>query len=274
MKVFVIAEIGINHNGDLSKAKDLILAAKEAGCDAVKFQKRTIDIVYSQEFLDSPRISPWGKTQREQKCGLEFGESEYAQIDKYCSELGIDWFASAWDVNSQRFLQKFPLKYNKIASAMLTNLELLRIVASERKKTFISTGMSTIEEIEMAVNIFKNFECPFELMHCNSSYPCEENDVNLKVMDTLSAKFGVAVGYSGHERDYFPTLCAVARGATSVERHITLDKSMYGSDQKASLDIKEFGDMVAQIRRIESILGTSQKVITVPELEIRKKLRH
>ena len=171
MKTFVIAEIGINHNGDLELTKKLIDAASEAGCNAVKFQKRTIDLVYTKEELDQPRISPWGTTNREQKYGLEFTKEQYDEIDSYCKQKKIEWFASAWDLESQKFLQQYNLRYNKIASALLTNLDLLRMVAKERKYTFISTGMSTMEEIKVAVDIFREEDCDFELMHCNSTYP-------------------------------------------------------------------------------------------------------
>ena len=184
-KTFIIAEIGINHNGDMKICKELIDGAVYAGSDAVKFQKRTIDLVYSKELLDSPRESPWGNTQRAQKEGLEFGEKEYNEIDKYCNEKGIYWFASAWDCLSQQFLQKFELKYNKIASAMLTNHELLEITAKEKKYTYISTGMSSYDEIDKAVEIFRKYDCPMELMHCNSTYPMRNEDANLLMIPQL-----------------------------------------------------------------------------------------
>ena len=166
--VFVTAEIGINHNGDLGIAKQLIDWSYLSGCDAVKFQKRTIDKVYTKEYLDSYRESPWGTTQREQKEGLEFGKEEYDIIDAYCKEKRIEWYASAWDVDAQLFLRQYHLKYNKIASAMLTNMELLQTVAEEKKYTFVATGMSTYDEIDAAVEVFKKNNCPYELLHCNS----------------------------------------------------------------------------------------------------------
>ena len=184
-KIFFIAEIGINHNGDLKICKKLILLSKKAGFDAVKFQKRDINEVYTKELLDSHRESPWGKTQRQQKEGLEFGENEYAEIDKYCKELNIEWFASAWDLKSIEFLKKYNLKFNKIASAMIVDKNFLREVAKEKKHTFISTGMSTMEDIENAVNIFKEENCSFELMHCVSTYPMDVEDANLNVINTL-----------------------------------------------------------------------------------------
>ncbi len=272
-KVFLIGEIGINHNGDLEIAKKLIDGAVEAGCDAVKFQKRTIDLVYTKEYLESFRESPWGKTQREQKEGLEFEKNEYDVIDQYCKEKGIEWFASAWDIEAQKFLQHYKLKYNKIASAMLTNIELLMEVAKEKKYTFISTGMSTFDEIATAVNIFKQYNCPFELMHTNSTYPMKNEDANLLMISSLKEKFNCNVGYSGHEVGRVVSLAAVAQGATSLERHITLDRTMYGSDQAASLPIKELGRLVEDIKTVEKALGTGEKVFTSDELAIREKLR-
>ena len=229
MPIFFIAEIGINHNGDIEIAKDLIRVAKDAGCDAVKFQKRTIDLVYSKESLDLYRASPWGTTQRAQKEGLEFGYDEYKEIDRYCKEMGIAWFASAWDLESQKFLRQFNCKYNKIASPMLTYETLLQEVSSERKHTFISTGMSDVKNIDRAVQIFREAECPFELMHCISTYPMDDEDANLNCIVTLRDRFGCNVGYSGHEVGLAVSYAAAALGITSLERHITLDRAMYGS---------------------------------------------
>lgn len=187
MKPFVIAEIGINHNGDIQIAKNLIDIAKNAGCDAVKFQKRNLNTVYTRELLDSPRESPWGTTQRDQKNGLEFGKEEYDIIDAYCKENNIEWLASAWDVESQNFLKQYESNYNKVASAMLTHIPLLTEIAREKKHTFISTGMSTFRTIDQAVAIFKDNNCPFTLLHCVSTYPCEDNECNLSVMKELKA---------------------------------------------------------------------------------------
>lgn len=273
MPVFIIAEIGINHNGDLELAKRLIRAAADRGCDAVKFQKRTVEAVYTKEFLDSPRESPWGHTQRDQKLGLEFGQAEYEEIDAYCRECGIQWSASAWDVGSQHFLRSFDLPFNKIASAMLTHTELLRAVAEEGKHTFLSTGMSTEAEIDAAVEIFRRAGCPFELMHCNSTYPMAEEEANLRTISYLRDRYACDVGYSGHETDTFVSVCAVAMGATSIERHITLDRTMYGSDQKASLEPSELARLVEQIRRCERALGLYGKTLSDGELAVRKKLR-
>lgn len=273
MKTYIIAEIGINHNGDMKIAKKLIDIAVIAGCDAVKFQKRTIDKVYSKEMLDSPRVSPWGNTQRMQKEGLEFSENEYDEINEYCKVKVIDWFASSWDIDSQKFLQKYHLKYNKVASAMLTNYELLKEIASEGKYTFISTGMSNYEEINKAIEIFKNRNCPFELMHCNSTYPMRNEDANLLMIKKLKEKYDCKVGYSGHEKGTLVSICAVTLGATSIERHITLDKTMYGSDQGASIEPYELFKLVKDIREVEKILGNGEKILSQAELEVKKKLR-
>lgn len=271
--VFVTAEIGINHNGNMEICKKLIDGAVLAGCDAVKFQKRTVDKVYTKEYLDSYRESPWGTTQREQKMGLEFGEKEYEEIDKYCKEKKIEWFASAWDVDAQDFLASFNLKYNKIASAMLTNIPLLEKVAKERRYTFIGTGMSSWEEIDAAVEIMRHFDCPFELMHCNSTYPMPKEDANLKLIPVMKERYGCKVGYSGHETGRIVSTSAVALGATSIERHVTLDQTMYGSDQAASLTMMDMMRLVSDIRTIETVLGTGERVISEIELETRKKLR-
>lgn len=273
MSVFIIAEIGINHNGDLELAKRLIDLVVEAGCDAVKFQKRTVDKVYSQEMLDSPRESPWGHTQRAQKEGLEFGWAEYDTIDAYCQKKGIAWFASAWDVDSQKFLRRYNLKYNKVASAMLTRDDLLEEIAGEGRYTFISTGMSTWKEIDHAVELFQRKNCPFELMHCNSTYPMEDEDANLALISVLKERYGCKVGYSGHERDIWPSVLSVAAGASSIERHITLDKTMYGSDQKASIEPDQLRKLVQEVRRAEIIMGSGQKRLSPAEQAVRAKLR-
>jgi N-acetylneuraminate synthase len=272
-KVFICAEIGINHNGDMSLAKKLIDAAVTAGCDAVKFQKRDIDLVYAKEFLDSPRESPWGSTQRAQKEGIELSEAEYDAIDEYSREKNIEWFASSWDVESQKFLRKYNLKYNKIASAMLTRYDILETVAVEGRYTFISTGMSTYDEIDIAVQIFEEHECPYELMHTNSTYPMKDEDANLLVMTKLRERYGCKVGYSGHEAGTLVTIAAVALGAASIERHITIDRGMYGSDQRASIEPHELRRLVRDIRIVERALGSGEKILSEAELAIRRKLR-
>ena len=273
--VFITAEIGINHNGNIEIAKKLIDVAKECNCNAVKFQKRTIETVYSKEVLDTPRDSPWGTTTREQKLGLEFNRKEYDIIDSYCKQKQIQWYASAWDIDSQLFLRHYNLKYNKVASSMLTHTELLKLIAEERKHTFISTGMSTLEEIKDAIDIFRNTNCPFELLHTNSSYPMKIEEANLKCMQTLREKFNCDVGYSGHEAiGYLICVTAVILGASSIERHISLDRSMYGSDQPASLEPRGLRELVSSARKIEISLGTSKiGHITKEEYELAKKLR-
>ena len=272
--MFITAEIGINHNGSIEIAKKLIDIAKSAGCDAVKFQKRNIEKVYSKKLLEQPRESPWGTTQRAQKLGLEFSEKDYKIIDNYCKKKKIPWYFSCWDVDSQIQMRKFNTKYNKVASAMLVHTKLLEEIAKEKKYTFISTGMSTIKDIENAVKIFKKFKCTFELLHSHSSYPMSINEANLKVIQTLQKKFKCKVGYSGHETgSYLVCVCAVMLGATSIERHITLDRAMYGSDQAASLGPEGIFRLVRDIRNIEKILGDGKKIIWTSELPAMKKLR-
>jgi|TARA_R110000824_G_scaffold54535_6_gene150479 N-acetylneuraminate synthase len=273
MNTFVIAEIGINHNGSVSIAKQLIDIAKSAGCNAIKLQKRTIDEVYSLEELDKDRDSPWGTTNRAQKEGLEFCKEEYDAIDRYCKEEDIEWFASAWDLNSQKFLQQYNCRYNKVASALLTHKELLTEIAREGKKTFISTGMSTLEEIDSAIKIFQDADCPYELMHCNSTYPMKVENANLSVMKLLKDRYQCDVGYSGHETGIVVSVAAVAMGATSVERHITLDRSMYGSDQAASLEPEGLRRLVKYIDTVEQSVGEPKKLVTQQEEEIKGKLR-
>ncbi len=274
MSIFITAEIGINHNGSMEICKKLIDAAKNAGCDAVKFQKRNIEKVYTSEILDSLRESPWGKTQRDQKNGLEFGQSEYEEINDYCKKKDIEWYASAWDLDSQDFLKQFNLKHNKIASAMTIYLELAKKIAEEKKHTLISTGMTTYEEIQKVVDIFKLNQCSFELMHTVSTYPMKPEDANLNMIKTLKNKFDCDVGYSGHEVSLAISFAAVAFGISSLERHITLDRSMYGSDQSASIEPHGFQNLVETVRELEKALGSGKKVILPEELEIAKKLRN
>ena len=273
MSIFIVAEIGINHNGDMALCKELIDIAVDTGCNAVKFQKRDIDSVYTLEFLDSPRESPWGTTQRDQKSGLEFGKSEYAEIDKYCKEVGIEWFASAWDLKSQEFLQQFDCKYNKVASAMIVYEDLLKMIASEGKHTFISTGMATYDDIQKAVDIFKLENCPFELMHTISTYPMRDNHANLNLINTLRTKYQCDVGYSGHEVGLAISYAAAACGITSLERHITKDRSMYGSDQSASVEASGLRQLVGAVRKIEEAMGDGVKRILKEEEPIAKNLR-
>ena len=271
--IFIIAEIGINHNGNMKIAKQLIDVAIDCGADAVKFQKRTIDIVYTEEQLNVYRESPWGTTMREQKKGLEFGEKEYKEIDQYCKEKKIEWFASAWDLESLKFLKQFNLKYNKVASAMIVYEDLLEEIASEKKHTFISTGMCTVEDIDKAVEIFKKADCPFELMHTVSTYPMNDTDANLKCIETLKKRYNCDVGYSGHEVGLAISYAAAALGATSLERHITLSRAMYGSDQAASVEPLGFRTIVGVTRKIKLALGNGKIEILPKEIIIAEKLR-
>tara|TARA_B100000795_G_scaffold268924_2_gene256908 strand:+ start:1933 stop:2772 length:840 start_codon:yes stop_codon:yes gene_type:complete len=273
VSIVIVGEIGINHNGDMAICKKLIDVAKESGADCVKFQKRDIDQVYTQEFLDSPRESQWGTTQREQKLGLEFNLDEYEEIENYCKEKGIEWFASAWDINSQKFLRQFNLKYNKVASAMIVHHELLKEIASEGKHTFISTGMTTYDDIQCAVEIFRNVDCSFELMHTISTYPMKDTDANLNMIKTLREKFNCNIGYSGHEVGLAISYAAAAIGITSLERHITLDRSMYGSDQSASVEPSGFKQLVGAVRKIESSMGDGVKKTIEGEAAIAANLR-
>ncbi len=272
--IYIIAEIGINHNGSVEIAKKLIDNAVETGCDAVKFQKREVDYVYSKEILDQPRTSPWGKTQRDQKYGLEFSLSEYEEIDNYCKKKKIDWFASSWDKKSQVDMRKFNFKFNKIASAMATNLDFVELVASEKIPTFASTGMTEMNQIEALVQIFKKHDCDLMLMHTVSTYPSLETDLNLKCIQTLAEKFNLPIGYSGHEVSVSPSIIAASLGAGAIERHITLDRSMYGSDQSASLQKEGFRQLVSISRKIPMILGDGHKRILDSEKVIANKLRY
>ena len=273
MSIFVIAEIGINHNGSLDICKQLIDVATKAGADAVKFQKRTIDLVYTKELLDSHRESPWGTTQRDQKKGLELELEDYQEIDRYCKQQNIAWFASAWDLESQKFLRQFDCKYNKVASAMIVYEDLLREIASEKKHTFISTGMSMTTDIDLAVGIFRDANCPFELMHCVSTYPMDDRDANLRRIKTLRDSYKCNVGYSGHETGLAISYGAVGYGISSLERHITLDRAMYGSDQAASLEPVGFTSLIGGIRKIESAHGNGSLDMNPKEKSVADKLR-
>ena len=273
-KPYLIAEIGINHNGDMEVAKKLISNAKQANFDAVKFQKRDIELVYSKEILDAPRESPWGATQRDQKKGLEFETKEYDEIDNFCKSKNIEWFCSAWDVNSLNILKKYNLKYNKIASAMIVDKVLLNEVAKEKKHTFISTGMSTREDIDKAVEIFKSLNCSFELMHCVSTYPMAPEEANLETINSLKKIYKCDVGYSGHENGIAISLAATMMNISSLERHITLDRAMYGSDQTESLEIKGMEKLTSSIAKMYLAMGIAKLGhISDKEKVIAKKLR-
>lgn len=273
MSIFIIAEIGINHNGDLGIAKQLIDIAKFSGGNAVKFQKRTIDLVYTKEMLDSPRESPWGTTQRHQKEGLEFDLEEYKEIDSYCKQKGIEWFASAWDIESQKFLKQFNCKYNKVSSAMTVYEAFLKEVALEKKHTFISTGMTEDKQLDRVAEIFRKANCPFELMHCVSTYPMNDEEANLNRIKVLKDRYKCNVGYSGHEVGLAVSYGAAALGITSLERHITIDRAMYGSDQAASVEPIGFLQLVGAVRKIEKAMGDGNMLMNQKEILIAKKLR-
>ena len=273
-KPFIIGEIGINHNGDINIAKELISNAKKANFDAVKFQKRDINIVYSKEILETYRESPWGTTQREQKEGLELGLDEYKEIDQFCKKKEIKWFASAWDQNSLKFLDQFDLEFNKIASAMIVDLDFLHAVAERGKYTFISTGMSEKKQIDEAVKIFKSKKCDFELMHCVSTYPMRPEDANLSTINQIKETYRCKVGYSGHENGVAVSLAAMMMDISSLERHITLDRAMYGSDQAASLEFNGMQNLTMSIEKMLISLGEpSLGRVLEEEKPIAKKLR-
>jgi len=272
--VFIIAELGTNHMGDIQNAKKLINAAAFAGCDAVKLQKKNVEKIYTKEFLDSPIESPWGSTQRDMRQHREFNDNQFKQIDLHCKRKKIPWFVSCWDVESQIHMRKFRTKFNKIASAMLVHEKLLHTIAEEKKYTFISTGMSSLKDIEKAVKIFRKHHCPFELMHCHSAYPMPVEEANLKLIPFLKKKFRCKVGYSGHEAAAtYVSLPAVFLGATSIERHITLDRASYGTDQAASLEPKGLNTMIRDIRILEKIMGDGEKRVWKSEIPNQKKLR-
>jgi len=275
VKIKIIAEIGINHNGDINLAKKMITEAKECGADIVKFQKRDINIVYTEEFLKEKRESPWGSTQYDQKKGLEFEEKEYDQIDLFCKNIGIEWFASAWDLNSLNFLRKYNFEYNKIASAMIIDKNFLKEVAKLKKYTFISTGMCDLKDIDESVEIFNSENCPFELMHCVSVYPFDAKYANLQMINYYKDRYKCKVGYSGHEKSGLAiSYAAAAHGISSLERHFTTDRTLYGSDQAASIAPEGFSRLVGGIRVIESAFNSStdKKILDIEE-NVAKKLR-
>jgi N-acetylneuraminate synthase len=268
---YVVAEIGINHNGDIDLAKKLINVALGAGCDAVKFQKRTIDVVYSPEELAKPRESPFGMTNGDLKRGLEFEIEEYQEIDRYCREVKIDWFASCWDEASVDFIAQFRAPCFKVASASLTDDNLLRHTRAVGKPILLSTGMSTLKEVDHAVDILGKKD--LILLHACSTYPAYYEELNLHVIDVLRARYGVPVGYSGHETGLASTVAAAVLGACVVERHITLDRSMWGSDHAASLEPNGITRLIRDIRLIEKSMGDGVKRVLEREQPIIKKLR-
>jgi N-acetylneuraminate synthase len=271
--VFIIAEIGINHNGDLRIAKELMAMAKRVGCDAVKFQKRSPDLCVPEAEKAKVRETPWGQmTYLEYRHRTEFSENEYGELDAYASKVGISWSASAWDIESQLFLRHFNVPFNKVASAMITNLEFLRTVAAEKKITYVSTGMCGIKDIDEAVKIFRANECPVVLMHTVSTYPAPEETLNLSLIPYYVARYGLPVGYSGHESSVSPTVMAVALGAVAVERHVTLDRTMWGTDQAASLEERGLRELVTQIRKFQVVFGEPIKRLLPSEEAVKQKL--
>jgi N-acetylneuraminate synthase len=269
--VFVIAEIGINHNGDLEIAKKLIAAAKQTGCNAVKFQKRTINVVYTQEELSTPRESPFGKTNGDLKRGLELKLEDYQEIDIFCKDHDILWSASPWDEESVDFLAGFDVPYYKIAAASLTDAGLLRKIKEKGKPVIMSTGMSEMNEIDKAVALLNKEN--LVLMHCVSQYPAAPENINLRAMITLKERYGTLVGYSGHELDTVISSAAIGMGACVIERHFTLDRKMWGSDHKASIEPSEMEEMVKNIRLIEQAMGEPSLRCLPVEEPVRTKLR-
>lgn len=274
-KPFLIGEIGINHNGSLDLAKKLIELAVASGFDAVKFQKRDPEISTPEDQKYKLRQTPWGEmTYLDYKKKIEFGNKEFNEIDKLCKKKKIIWFASAWDLPSQKFLKKYKLKYNKVASAMLTNIDLIEKIAEERKLTLISTGMSTLKDISKAVNIFRKKKCKFVLMHCVSTYPCPDENLNLNLILTLKKKFKCEVGYSGHESTVSPSIIAHFLGAGYIERHITIDRSMWGTDQAASLSESGMKNLSSILNKSSKVLGDGKKKFSINEQNLLKKFKY
>lgn len=285
-RVALVAELGINHNGSLDVAKRLIDVAADTGCDAVKFQKRTVELVYSADELDKPRESPWGSTNRAQKLGLEFGIEEYGELDAYCRSRGIEWFASCWDLESVKFIDQFEgVRYHKVASALVTRRDLLRAMRDSGRSVMLSTGMSTIEEVETAiVELGSSLDT---VMHCTSTYPTAPSEVNMSVIDTMRCgrsltddtgrrcriPFGTRVGFSNHYSGLVWAPMAVALGAQVLEFHVTLDRTMYGSDQAASIEPDGVRRLVEHVRLAEEMLGDGVKRVYDSELPVRAKLR-
>ena len=273
-KPYLIAEIGINHNGDLQIAKKLIDATFACSWDCAKFQKRNPDIAVPEKQKNVMRDTPWGKmTYIDYKHKIEFGKKEYDYINKYCKEKPIDWSVSVWDMDSLEFSMQYNLSFLKIPSAMLTNHELLAASAKSGIPILISTGMSTLKEIDESVNLLEKHSKSYAVMHCNSSYPAKLDELNLKVIMNFKERYNCVVGYSGHEYDLEPTVLAVSLGAMVIERHITLSHNMWGTDQKASLEIHAMDMLRKRMLDIDVILGSGEKTVTVSEIPIRERLR-
>jgi len=274
-KPFLIGEIGINHNGSIKLAKKLIDIAKNSGFKAVKFQKRNPNISTPDYQKLKIRQTPWGEmTYLKYKWKIEFNKTDFNEINNYCKKKNIEWFASAWDLESLNFLKKYNNKYNKVASAMLTNKKLLHEIAKENKITFISTGMSTLKDIDNAIKIFKKYKCKYILMHCVSSYPCPSEKLNLNAIITLRNRFKCEIGYSGHESDVSPSILAYYLGCRYIERHITLDRSMWGSDQSASLSETGMKNLYNILNKSLKILGNGVKKISQEEKQMFKKFKY
>ena len=273
-QTYFIAEIGINHNGELNNAINLIEAAKFAGCDAVKFQKRTPEICVPKDQWSIIKETPWGKLKYiDYKKKIEFGLKEFKEIDRFCKKIGIAWSASCWDIPSLKFISSFKVPFLKIASASITNIPLLKAHNKMNIPTILSTGMSTENQIKTAVACF-NKKNVLGILHCNSSYPCSYNDLNLRYINKLKKKYpSFIIGYSGHESGLSPTLAAVVLGAQIIERHITLDKSLWGTDQQSSIEPLGFARLIRDTRVIEKSLGIEKKIISQNEKEVMKKLR-
>lgn len=264
--ITIIAEIGINHNGDVNLAKKLMDMCKTCNVDLVKFQKRDIKITTPKDMYNIKKDTKWGYINYiDYKKKLELDKKDYDEINEYSEAIGLDWFASAWDKNSLDFLNNYNLKYNKIPSALLTNEELLKYVASNKKKTFISTGMSTLKDIDNAVEIFKSYNCPFVIMHCVGIYPCPDEFLNLKFIETIKNRYDCEVGYSGHAPGILDSTLAVMMGAKYIEKHVTLDSSMYGSDQASSLEKRGLEYTVRDTNRVSKMLGSGKKVLLEEE---------
>ena len=274
-KPYIIGEIGINHNGSIKIAKKLIELAKKCNFDAVKFQKRSPDVSTPEDQKNKIRETPWGEmSYLNYKKKIEFNYNDYKEIDKFCKSIKIDWFVSCWDIESFEVMKKFNFKYHKVASAMITNIPLLERIAKSKVHTLISTGMSTLKNIDNAVKIFKKFKCNFTLLHCISTYPAKDKDLNLKCITNLKKRYKCRVGYSGHENSVSPSLVAYLLGAEVIERHITLDRSMWGTDQASSLSEPGMKNLTEVISKIPDIIGNGRKKILKEEIPISKKLRY
>lgn len=275
VRPILIGEVGINHNGSLETALKLIDMAKENGCDLVKFQKRNPDVCVPESKKNEMRETPWGYiSYLEYKHKIEFGVSEFKAIEKHCREIDIPWSASAWDLESQLFLQGFNTNFNKVASAMNTYVPLLEKIAAEKKITFVSTGMAEIDDIDRCVQIFKNESCPIILLHTISTYPASEAELNLRNIQMLQRRYSLPVGYSGHESSVSPSIIAASIGAVAIERHVTLDRSMWGTDQSASLEPQGLKYLSSVLGKLQTVLGSSEKIFSGSEKKAAQNLRY